>query len=223
MKIKWLFILAPLTASSCSNKGMEVLVPESEVTYRVELKLDWSTPKFSLPASNPHFTWFIGMIHQKDSFLWAANGLASEGLEFLAEVGSNGRLNNEIDNIISTGKGLSRFGFPSPPITGGFDSSFRFTAQQSCISFASMIAPSPDWFVGLNNFNLLKDNIWMSDVTVPLFLYDAGTEDGDVFGYDNPATSPRQPVGILNAAAATVLSNGNSALAPIGSLRFIKL
>ena len=223
MKYPCLALIMFLLLVSCKKNTPLVNPPAEQVTYRIEVRLMWAAPNFFVPASNAHFTYFIGMLHNKNSFLWKPNGLATVGLEFVAEIGSNERLNNEIDSIITKGEALTRFGIPPPAITGGFDTSFRFTLQYSSISFASMIAPSPDWFVGLNNYDLLRDNQWVENITVPLFLYDAGTEDGDVFGYNNPASSPQQPVNLLTPARASVLANGNTALAPIGSIRFIKL
>ncbi len=223
MKIFFVIIVAAVFFTACTKETLPAIAPPAEqANYKVKLRLQWVSPNFAIPA-NAHFTSFIGMIQQPDTFLWAPNGLATVGLEFVAEVGSNSRLNNEIDSIIARGKALSRFGILPPAIAGGIDTIFSFTLQHSCISFASMIAPSPDWFVGLNQYNLLKNNAWINDITVPLYLYDAGTEDGDVFGYNNPASSPLQPVHLLTATAATVLANGNAVLAPIGSIRFTKL
>lgn len=224
MKPAYYFIfLCLLLQFSCSKKEQTAeLPPASEANYKVTLQLNWANPSFTIPA-NAHFTNFIGMVHSKDSFLWAPNGLATTGLEFVAEVGSNWRLLNELDAIIGKGKALSKFDINTPPITGAFDSVFHFTLEHSCLSFTSMIAPSPDWFAGLNAYNLLQQNQWVNTITIPIFIYDAGTEDGDVFGYDNPATTPQQPVRLLTAAAASVLANGNATLAPIGTLKFVKL
>ncbi|MCP9751464.1 hypothetical protein [Ferruginibacter sp. HRS2-29] len=58
---------------------------------------------------------------------------------------------------------------------------------------------------------------------MPVLLYDAGTEEGDIFGYDNAVTNPPQPIKLLIPANATVLANGNASLAPIGNLRFVKI
>jgi hypothetical protein len=223
MKLFLFLLLMPLLFFSCKKENEPVILPPAQqATFRVELKLQWTSPNFTIPA-NAHFTSFIGMVHHKDSFLWAPNGLATTGLEFVAEVGSNWRLNNEIDTIISKGKALSRFEILPPAITAGFDSSFNFTLQHSCFSFVSMLAPSPDWFIGINQYNLLQNGQWVKEINVPLYLYDAGTEDGDIFGYNNPATLPQQPVRLLTPATATVLANGNTVLAPIGYIRISRL
>ena len=85
-----------------------------------------------------------------------------------------------------------------------------------------MIAPSPDWFMGLNNFHLFRNNKWVDDISVDIRLYDAGTEDGDVFGYDNPATIPQQNISFLTPFNAAVLANGNPEIYAIGVARFVK-
>lgn len=85
-----------------------------------------------------------------------------------------------------------------------------------------MIAPSPDWFLGIHNLSLISNNEWIKDTLVNIYVYDAGTEDGDAFGYLNPATTPQQNVGLLQAAQATVLANGNPGLARMATVRFTK-
>lgn len=222
MKLTNYLLFISVAFISCNKASEDIIQPAAQVTYKTELRLQWVSPAFVIPA-NAHFTAFAGMIHHKDTFLWSQNGLASLGLENVAEVGNPAELNVEMDAIISKGKASYKFEIPAPSITGGFDTSFRFTLQHSCISFASMIAPSPDWFVGLNQYNLLKDNQWINTITVPLYLYDAGTEEGDVFGYNNPATMPQQPVRLLTPANASVLANGNTSLAAIGYIKFTKL
>lgn len=161
------------------------------------------------------------MVHAKDTFLWSDRP-ATMGLEFVAEVGSNERLMNELDAMIVKQKALSQFAIPPPVINSSVEFSLTFTTGFPAISFASMIAPSPDWFTGKNNYNLIQNNKWVDDVTIDLIIYDAGSEDGDVFGYDNPPTVPLQNVGLLTAVNATVLANGNPVIGKIASLRFIR-
>ena len=69
---------------------------------------------------------------------------------------------------------------------------------------------------------MYNNNNWTADTTVNLYAYDAGTEDGDMFGYNNPATVPQQNIHILQALQATILANGNANLAPIATARFTK-
>ena len=58
-----------------------------------------------------------------------------------------------------------------------------------------MIAPSPDWFIGVSGLSLLgEDGNWVPELTVTLYPYDAGTEDGSGYSLGNPATDPLQPI-----------------------------
>ena len=86
-----------------------------------------------------------------------------------------------------------------------------------------MLAPSPDWFTGLSNFDLYQNKKWVGDAQVNLYVYDAGTEDGDVFSYNNPASLPQQNIYLLTPASASVLANGNAVLGPIATVRFTRL
>ena len=42
------------------------------------------------------------------------------------------------------------------------------------VSALTMIAPSPDWFVGVDSLNLCDGASWKSKVTVPMYAWDAG-------------------------------------------------
>ena len=57
-----------------------------------------------------------------------------------------------------------------------------------------MLAPSPDWFVGVSALPLMEDGAWRKRVEVNLRLYDAGTDDGTVFTAGNADTDPAEPI-----------------------------
>ncbi|XP_026544487.1 spondin-2 [Notechis scutatus] len=62
------------------------------------------------------------------------------------------------------------------------------------VSLAARIVPSPDWFVGIENFNLCDKNGWKRRVSIDLFPYDAGTDSGFTFSSPNFATIPRDTI-----------------------------
>jgi Spondin_N len=209
---------------SCTKEAVNVpieIAAPFEASYKIIFRLKWQNPEFAVPAG-AHVTALTGMIHSKDTSLWNTGSLATRGLEDVAEEGNSMNMNMELDAIIAEKKALSKFLLPAPLVTGGLDTVLNFNTSYSCISFTSMIAPSPDWFMGLHNVDLFHGNSWVKDTTVSLMLYDAGTEDGDTFGYDNPETAPRQKISLLTSANAMVLANGNSAIYAIGTVRFIK-
>lgn len=67
-------------------------------------------------------------------------------------------------------------------------------AQHSLLSTMSMIAPSPDWFSGVYNFNVLAGDTWYESFTLATFPWDAGTDSGDTYTSSNQATSPAQDI-----------------------------
>ena len=58
------------------------------------------------------------------------------------------------------------------------------------MTLVTMIAPSPDWFVGVHGTNLFDGGDWVDDLSVDLFPYDAGTDSGASFASDDLATEP---------------------------------
>ena len=200
---------------------IETPVPYSEASYKMTVSLNWQAPQFTVPT-NAHVTTLIGMIHSKDTSLWMPGTKASKGLEDVAEVGNATYMNQELDAVIAANKALSKFGISAPAVTGTVSMDLNFNTNFPCISFASMIAPSPDWFMGLHDVNLFQNRKWLSDTTINILLYDAGTEDGDVFGYDNPATNPQQNISLLTPFNASVLANGNAKIYAIGTAVFTK-
>ena len=57
-----------------------------------------------------------------------------------------------------------------------------------------MIAPSPDWFVGVSALNLRPDDTWLLETTIDLVPYDAGTDSGANFTSSNADTNPPEPI-----------------------------
>ena len=60
----------------------------------------------------------------------------------------------------------------------------------SMVSLITMIAPSPDWFVGVDSYDLCGINGWKETMTMNLLPWDAGTEDGQTYRLNNRATDP---------------------------------
>lgn len=90
------------------------------------------------------------------------------------------------------------------------------------LSAITMVAPSPDWFSGVYDLNMVvrrkgKDYYW-SDVIYDLYPWDAGTETGNTYRLSNPAEDPHQPIEQLTVDNIPTLSNGDQVLvSPEGS------
>ncbi len=115
--------------------------------------------------------------------MWEAGAQASLAMEQLAETGMYDFLMSEAESRASdyaVGDAIAPIGSATVYISadeGG-----------SLLSFASMVAPSPDWFIGENSIELYDDTDgWIdtivSDATVRVQAYDAGSESGDTFEF----------------------------------------
>lgn len=228
--IKNLLLLFPLAfLFSCKKERVEEIKPmdenvslDSSVTYKMIITGTWKMPQHTVPVNN-HFTQFIGMVHSDSSALYKLGALASLGVENVAEVGNSTALKTEMDNMIAAGKALNKFFVTLSTITASDTTTIQLNIKHFKISFVSMIAPSPDWFAGIESYGLIQNGKWVKDITLPVWGYDAGTEDADVFGYNNPATVPQQPISLMTPANASVIANGNSTIAPFAMVRFVKL
>jgi hypothetical protein len=226
--ITTIFYLLPLITSCKKENVAPATMVENEppidstASYKIIITGTWAMPQHTIPT-NKHFTQFVGLIHSDDCSVYKLSSLATLGVENVAEIGNSTVLKTEMDGYISSGKALNKFFITPTGIAGTDSATISVNIKNARISFESMIAPSPDWFVGIDSYNLIQNGKWVTDMTVPVYGYDAGTEDGDVFGYANPATVPQQPISLMTTANASVIANGNMVIAPFASLRIVKL
>ena len=74
----------------------------------------------------------------------------------------------------------------------------RYTA---CIIDNVKVAPSPDWFVGVDSLDLRdEDGGWSREVIVELYPWDAGTDSGASYASANAPTNPAEPIFLMPAA-----------------------
>ncbi len=160
--------------------------------YRVTFESTWSaqTHPHEFPTS-AHFSGLIGGTHNDQVSFWQVGSLASQGIQDMAEMGSKTALQQEVQaaiaagtaNAVLSGGGIS----PSP---GSVSLTFDVEDAFPLVTLVSMLAPSPDWFVGVSGLDLHPNGTWIPQVTVDLALYDAGTDSGPSFTSPNQATVP---------------------------------
>ena len=163
-----------------------------QATYSVTFAGTWTTAATpgGLP-DNAHFSPLIGAVHNAAVTFLEAGGRATPGIESMAERGRTATLTAEIEaagaDALSV---IARKGGPGATATATIEP-VTVTADHPRITLVSMIAPSPDWFVGVFGLSLLDaEGAWVETLTVDLFPWDAGTEGGDDFSFDNAATVP---------------------------------
>ena len=170
---------------------------EQSAMYEVRFVFDWNSTDFPNDyPSSAHFSQLVGWVHEKDHSYFKEGELASSGIEQMAETGSTTTLVNELESLIDQNKGLATY--TGSGLNGGVGTisiDIDVNRDFPAVSLASMLAPSPDWFVACASVNLLdEDNKFVLEKTLVGHLYDAGTEEGNTFSYDNEETQPQSPI-----------------------------
>ena len=85
-----------------------------------------------------------------------------------------------------------------------------------------MLAPSPDWFIGIDSLDMCNSGKWRESMNVNMLPpWDAGTDDGTGFSSTNAATNP--PVNITEITNNTVGAfNAPNPIASLGEFKFVK-
>ena len=177
---------------------------QQDANYELTFEARW-VPPAPIPG-NAHFTQLIGATHNSQGSLFTVGQQASQGVEDVAELGVIGNLTSEINAGISAGSIESAlFGidtFINPQEVDTF--SFSASASHSRFSILTMIAPSPDWFTGVHDLDLLDANgNWQDSIVLDLVSYDAGTENGTGFSLSNLPTNPQGVITELDIAEPT--------------------
>ena len=171
-------------------------LPANPARYRLTFNATWNAADSTLPfPGNPHFSGLIGATHKPSASLWSRGQLASNGIKQVAETGAKAALRGEIATLISQGGACAEINGGGVTVSPGAVS-VTFTAQPECslVSVVSMMAPSPDWFVGSNALNLVNNGQWRDTVVHSLRTYDSGTDSGSTFTAPNLVTSPAQTI-----------------------------
>ena len=192
---------------------------QSTATYEVTFETSWSatTHPDGFPP-NPHFSGLIGATHDSTATFWAEGETASTGIKNMAETGSKSVLSSEVEIAIKLGRAeavLSGGGIsPSP---GSRRLTFSLSEAYPLVTLVSMLAPSPDWFVGVRGLLMREQDAWVDTLVVDLFTYDAGTDSGTTYTASNQATNPPQPIVKIETVPFLV----NAAVPPVGTFTFI--
>lgn len=203
----------PLTAPVPAGAGfyrvvsaLQTPVPTPTARYRLEFKPVWSAQTH--PANYPlgaHWSSLVGGVHSARASFWQVGSLASPGIKDMAELGATSKLVGEVAAATQAGTALGSIVGPSVG-SGSGTASLTFTASldHPLVTITSMLAPSPDWFVGLSGYNLLRNGVWLGEASVPLELYDAGTDSGTTYRSPDQPTNPRAAITAIDGFPARV-------------------
>ncbi|RXQ95776.1 hypothetical protein EO244_05560 [Ancylomarina salipaludis] len=218
-----IFLFLALLLMSCSKSDGPIEYGiETEATYTVTFKMNWNSTDF--PKDYPagaHFSKLIGWSHPSTTNLFKEGMTASEGIELMAETGAIEVLQAELEAKIANNEGLnfvlSQDGLTSG--TGEFTVEVAVNAANPSVSLVSMLAPSPDWYVGALNVNLYDGSHFAASKTVTAKVYDAGTDSGTTYEAADLDTDPQ---GTISLFVADPLGDGTNLLKDIAKVTFTK-
>lgn len=181
----------------------EVPLPSDTAVYSITFNATWSatTHPTDFPPG-PHFSPLIGAVHNDSVSFWASGEIASAGMEQMAETGGTSILTREIRAHIpgNARSVINGRGIGSPASTT--INSVRLSLDQPRVTLVTMLAPSPDWFVGVAGRSLRDEfGQWVDKLEVVLYPYDSGTDDGPSYRSPNADSSPKQPIKSLKGVS----------------------
>ena len=167
-----------------------------QATYDVRFDSIWSasTHPEDFPGS-AHFSRLVGGTHGPGVEFWRLGQLASRGIKDMAEQGAVQPLESLVAQAINAGlAGSVVRGTNIPRSPGTATAEVTVTRDFPLVTLVTMIAPSPDWFVGTRGVSLLERDRWLERKVVTLFAYDAGTDSGPTYRSPNQETVPPEPI-----------------------------
>jgi hypothetical protein len=190
----------------------------NSVRYRVTFDATWTATSHpqDFPA-NAHFSGLVGATHKGTVSFWTAGTPASVGIQSMAERGSKVQLQEEVERSIAAGTArlvLSGGSLAVSPAATSME--FEMTQDFPLVSLVTMVAPSPDWFVGVSGLALFEGNAWKDDVRAELFAYDAGTDSGVTFASADQETRPHENIARITGAPFLK----DTTVLPLGTFRF---
>ncbi|MFC2111418.1 spondin domain-containing protein, partial [Bacteroidota bacterium] len=211
--ILYIAILIPACKKDDPIKGTQ---------YRVTFSFYWDSQNFPTDfPSNAHFSKLIGWSHDSTSTFFKVGTMASGGIQKMAESGSVSPLDFEINNRVSSGEGFQLVvGDNLSSGTGNITVLINVDEKHPSVTLATMVAPSPDWYVAVVNINLLKNGQFINEKTMSAHVYDSGTDNGTTFKSANSVTNPKQPISIF---VSSPLGNDTTITPDFATVKFTKL
>lgn len=186
--------------------------------YRVSFDSSWSreTHPDDFPT-DAHYSRLVGGTHSSRVRFWAAGATASPGIQAMAERGRTTPLDSEVQAAVAAGtaRGLI-LGDALDSSPGVAAAEFEIGRDHPLVTLVTMVAPSPDWFVGVDGLSLVDGGDWVAERRVTLHPWDAGTDSGATYAAADVVTQPR---GTIQPLVGYPVARGGQ-VAAFGSFTF---
>jgi hypothetical protein len=186
--------------------------------YRVTFESLWSRDEHPVDfPGDAHFSRLVGGTHSSRARFWMPGGAASAGIQAMAERGRTSPLDAEVQAAIMAGTAYSLIlGGAIDRTPGEATAEFEIQRDNPLVSLVSMVAPSPDWFVGVDSLSLVERGDWVAEKQATLYPWDAGTDSGVTYAAADLVTQPR---GVIHRLEGHPVSQGGR-VEPFGTFRF---
>jgi len=216
-KVKQLVVALALTAVGLPHLA---LAGSQAATYRVTFNATWNSkthPHAGFPA-HPMFSPLVGGVHSDRAVYWKVGELASPGIKLMAEEGIPDGLASEVKADISRGRALGVLSSPVTTDSPGSNTiaSFKVTKDFPLVTLVTMFGSTPDWFTGVSGLSLLDDQDWVEEEVIPLYPFDAGTQQNLAFALHQPLEPQRRPIYSLSGTEWFTKE-------PVGSFTFTRI
>lgn len=178
------------------NKQIEKFDNSGPAKYKITFVSDWGSDqqKINFPA-NPHTGNMFLITNNGQVQLFDVGTNASTAISNTAMFGTI----NDLQQLYKYNTNVGTIATNPVLMTPGKSSFFiDVYNDKPYLSFVTMVAPSPDWFTGTPKagVNLLAQNDWVKNISVPLYVYDAGTDSGQGFNTEHYIQNQPNPVTI---------------------------
>jgi hypothetical protein len=201
----------------------EALAADTGATYDITVTGLWTADRFPLEypeaglLTGPHLSGVIGASHNDKYILFEEGSKPTPGLERLSEEGKHSPLDSEIKAAIAAGTAGALFETdPIREFSKSVTGSVRVDAAHPMVSAVAMIAPSPDWFAGVANVNLMEGGEFVAEKLVDLYAWDSGGDDGTTYEADDKDNNPKKATAAASPRHFTV----NGERMPVARITF---
>lgn len=188
------------------------------VRYNLTVTSTWGIATHPNYPERGHFSFLGGATHKAGTSFWSVGSLATPGIKKMAESGEIKDLKPEVQAAIDAGMAGSFLGFEQwfcPPSVshsrcGPNTVSFDIDESTPLVTLASMLGPTPDWFVGVDSLALFQGGVWLDNVVVDLRPYDGGTLTGNEFRlFSGEENDPPEPISLITDDTGQIIGGGS--------------
>lgn len=218
-------LVAAATRAAAQGGYGEMAACEGVCEYLIKVDMQWSPENH--PTDFPmdpegHFSPFYSVAHDDSFVVWRQGETSAPGIQMIAETGAGDAF---LEEVAACGDSCSEpVTFMCSPMSGVCSGEGVITVSPSLpyLSTATMLAPSPDWFTGLDAWPLCKDGEWVKEMSQDVNAYDAGTDLGPGFLSEDMPNAVKSEIfsfgGVMPPEASIFYNPSTGMIAPIGTI-----